>query len=190
MKLLRHGMAPILGGCLLLSSIPSAFAYQVTTPAAQPTPQAVQQSPEQLRQLVAPIALYPDPLVGQILAAATYPAELVEADTWMQQHQGLTGDALAKEVDQQSWDPSVKALTQFPAVLANMSQNLAWTSELGDAYVNQQQDLTQTIQNLRHLAKDAGNLRSTSQENVTTDGDAIDIEPVSTDEVYVPEYDP
>jgi hypothetical protein len=190
MKLLRHGMAPILGGCLLLSSTPSAFAYQVTTPAAQPTPQAVQQSPEQLRQLVAPIALYPDPLVGQILAAATYPAELVEADTWMQQHQGLTGDALAKEVDQQSWDPSVKALTQFPAVLANMSQNLAWASELGDAYVNQQQDLTQTIQNLRHLAKDAGNLRPTSQENVTTDGDTIDIEPVSTDEVYVPEYDP
>jgi hypothetical protein len=190
MKLLHHGMAPILSGCLLLSSIPNAFAYQITTPAAQPAPQAVQQSPEQLRQLVAPIALYPDPLIGQILAAATYPTEVVEADKWMQQHQGLTGDALAKEVDQQSWDPSVKALIQFPAVLANMSQNLAWTSELGDAYVNQSQDLTQTIQNLRHLAKDAGNLRPTSQENVTTDGDTIDIEPVSTDEVYVPEYDP
>jgi hypothetical protein len=190
MKLLHHGMAPILGGCLLLTGIPNAFAYQVTTPASQPAPQAVQQSPEQLRQLVAPIALYPDPLVGQILAAATYPDEVMEADKWMQQHQGLTGGALAKEVDKQSWDPSVKALTQFPAVLANMSQNLAWTSELGDAYVNQQQDLTQTIQSMRHLAKDAGNLRPTSQENVTTDGDTIDIEPVSTDEVYVPEYDP
>jgi len=190
MKLLLHGMAPILGGCLLLSSIPSGFAYQVTTPAAQPTPQAVQQSPEQLRQLVAPIALYPDPLIGQILAAATYPAEVVEADKWMQQHQGLTGDALAKAVDKQSWDPSVKALTQFPAVLGNLSQNLAWTSELGDAYVNQPQDVTQTIQAMRHLAKNAGNLQPTAQENVTTDGDTIDIEPASTDEVYVPQYDP
>jgi Protein of unknown function (DUF3300) len=78
-------------------------------------------------------------LVGQILATAIYPAELEEANHWMLQHQGLTGDALATEVDKQPWDPSVKALTQFPAVLANMSQNLAWSSELGDAYLNQQQ---------------------------------------------------
>jgi uncharacterized membrane protein YgcG len=190
MKLLHHSLAPIICGCLLISRMPNAFAYQATTPAAQAAPQAVQQSPEQLRQLVAPIALYPDPLVGQILAAATYPAEVVEADKWMQQHQGLTGDALAKEVDKQSWDPSVKALTQFPAVLGNLSQNLAWTSELGDAYINQRQDVTQTIQALRHLAKNAGNLQPTAQENVTTDGDTIDIEPASTDEVYVPQYDP
>src|SRR3984893_11195073 len=190
MKLLHHGMAPVLCGCLLLTSIPNAFADQVTTPASQPAPQAVQQSPEQLRQLLAPIALYPDPLVGQILAAATYPAELVEADTWMQQHQGLTGDALAKEVDQQSWDPSVKALTQFPAVLANMSQNLAWTSELGDAHLNQQQDLTQAIQVMRQRAKQAGNLKTTPQEKVSTKGQTVIIEPSAPDIVYVPEYDP
>lgn len=190
MKLLHPGVACVLCGCLLLTSIPNAFANQVTTPAAQPAPQAVQQSSEQLRQLVAPIALYPDPLIGQILAAATYPAEVVEADKWMEQHQRLTGDALAKEVDKQSWDPSVKALTQFPAVLTNLSQNLAWTSELGDAYINQRQDVTQTIQAMRHLAKDAGNLKATAQENVTTHGDTIDIEPASTDEVYVPQYDP
>jgi hypothetical protein len=91
MKLLHHDMAPILCGCLLLTSIPNVFADQVTIPASSPTPQAVRQSPEQLRQLVAPIALYPDPLIGQILAAATYPAEVVEADKWMEQHQGLTG---------------------------------------------------------------------------------------------------
>ena len=103
-------------------------------------PQAAQQSPEQLQQLVAPIALYPDGLIAQILAAATYPDQVVEAEKWMEQHKDLTGDKLAKEVDKQPWDPSVKALTQFPAVLANMNQNLAWTSELGDAYVNQQQD--------------------------------------------------
>ena len=169
---------------------PAPQAVQPTPQVEQSAPQAVQQTPEQLRQLVAPIALYPDPLVGQILAAATYPAEVMAAEEWMQQHQALTGDALAKEVDKQSWDPSVKGLTQFPSVLANMSQNLAWTSELGDAYVNQGQELTQTIQSMRHLAKNAGNLYSTSQENVTTEGDTIDVEPASTDEVYVPQYDP
>jgi uncharacterized membrane protein YgcG len=190
MKLLHQRKAILLCGCLVLASVANGFASSTDTPASQPALQAVQQSPEQLRELVAPIALYPDPLVAQILAAATYPAEVVEANQWMQQHQGLTGAALAKEVDKQSWDPSVKALTEFPGVLANMGQNLAWTAELGDAYVNQRQELTQTIQKMRQLAKDAGNLKSTPQENVTTDGDTIDIEPTSTDEVYVPEYDP
>jgi hypothetical protein len=143
-----------------------------------------------LRQLVAPIALYPDALVGQIMAAATYPTEVMDAEQWMQLHQGLTGDALANEVDKQAWDPSVKALTEFPAILGNMSQNLAWTSELGNAYVNQRQGLTKAIQTMRHQANNAGNLKSTSQEKVITAGDTIDIEPTSTNEVYVPQYDP
>jgi uncharacterized protein DUF3300 len=190
MKLLYHGTAVFLCGCLVLASVPNGFAYQTATPASQAEAQAVQLSREQLRQLVAPIALYPDPLIGQMLAAATYPTEVLEADKWMQQHQGLTGDALAKEVDKQSWDSSVKALTQFPAILDNLSQNLTWTWELGDAYVNQRQGLTQAIQSMRYLAKGAGSLNSTSQENVTTEGDTIDIQPASTDEVYVPQYDP
>jgi hypothetical protein len=190
MKLFHQRMAVFLCGCLTLAGLANGFASPSATPASQPAPQAVQQSPDQLRELVAPIALYPDPLIGQILAAASYPSEVEEANQWMQQHQGLTGDALAKEVDKQSWDPSVKALTAFPAVLANMSQNLAWTAELGDAYVNQRQQLTQTIQDMRLLAKNAGNLKPTSQENVTTEGDTIDVEPTSTDEVYVPQYDP
>jgi hypothetical protein len=150
----------------------------------------VQQDPQQLRELVAPIALYPDALVAQIMAAATYPSEVMEAQQWMQQHQGLTGDALAGEVDKQSWDPSVKALTQFPAVLGNMSKNMAWTSELGDAYVNQRQSLTQTIQTMRRQAMNAGNLKSTPQEKVTSDEDTIEIQPASSDLVYVPQYDP
>ena len=186
----RKTMAVLLCGCLTLAASANGFASTTATRASQPAPQAVQQSPEQLRELVAPIALYPDPLIGQILAAATYPSEVMEANEWMQQHQGLTGDALAKEVDKQSWDPSVKGLTEFPAVLSNMSQNLAWTAELGDAYVNQQQELTQTIQDMRQLAKNAGNLTPSSRENVTTDGDAIDIEPTSADEIYVPQYNP
>jgi Protein of unknown function (DUF3300) len=108
----------------------------------------------------------------------------------MDQHKDLKGDALAKEVDKQSWDPSVKALTQFPAVLANMNQNLAWTSELGDVYANQQQDLTTAIQTMRQRAKQAGNLQATPQENVTTKGQDIVIQPTSPDVVYVPQYDP
>ena len=91
----------------------------IATPASQPAPHAVQHSPAQLRELVAPIALYPDPLIGQILAAATYPSEVMEANQWMQQHQGLTGDVLAKEVDKQPWDPGVRAITEFPAVRTN-----------------------------------------------------------------------
>lgn len=180
----------MLCGCLVVTNPQKGFAVSPATPASTPAPQAVQQTPEQLRQLVAPIALYPDPLLGQILAAATDPAEVMQAEEWMQQHQELTADALAKEVNTQSWDPSVKGLTQFPSVLANMSQNLAWTSELGDAYLNQGREMTQTIQSMRQLAKNAGNLYSTSQENVTTEGDSIDVEPTSTDEVYLPQYDP
>jgi hypothetical protein len=114
----------------------------------------------------------------------------VEAEKWMQQNKALQGDQLAQEVDKQSWDPSVKALTQFPAVLANMSQNLAWTSELGDAHLNQQQELSQAIQTMRQRAKQAGNLQTTPQEKVKTKGQTIVIEPSAPDVVYVPEYDP
>jgi hypothetical protein len=143
-----------------------------------------------LQQLVAPIALYPDGLVAQILAAATYPEQVVEAETWLEKHKNLTGEKLAKEVNKQHWDNSVKALTQFPAVLANMNQNLAWTSELGDAYVNQQQAVSQAIQTMRQKAQQAGNLKSTPQENVTTQGQTIVIQPAAPDVVYVPQYDP
>ena len=104
----------------------------------------------------------------------------------MEQHKDLQGDQLAKEVDKQSWDPSVKALTQFPAVLANMNQNLAWTSELGDAHLNQQQELTQAIQTMRQRAKQAGNLKTTPQEKVSTKGQTIVIQPAAPDVVYVP----
>lgn len=147
-------------------------------------------SPEELQQLVAPIALYPDALVAQILAASTYPTQIVEADRWMQDHTGLHGDELAKEVNKQSWDPSVKALTQFPSVLENMDKNLSWTSSLGDAYTNQPQDVTNAVQTLRQQARNAGHLDSNAQENVTTQGDTIVIEPVDPDVVYVPAYDP
>src|SRR5207245_5053857 len=122
--------------------------------------------------------------------AVTYRDQVVEAEKWMEQHKGLQGDQLAKEVDTQSWDASLKALTQFPAVLGNMSRNLAWTSELGDAYVNQQQELSQAIQTMRERAKQAGNLNTTPQEKVETSGNTIVIQPAETNMVYVPQYDP
>jgi hypothetical protein len=190
MRSFQQVMAIFLSWCLLLVGVGEGFASQSDTSTSQPPPQAAQQSPEQLQQLVAPIALYPDALIAQILPAATYPDQVVDAERWMVQHKDLTGDNLAKEVDKQSWDASVKALAQFPAVLANMNQNLAWTSELGDAYVNQQQDLTQAIQTMRERAKQAGNLQNTPQEKVSTKGQTIVIQPAETNVVYVPQYDP
>src|SRR5579863_8874150 len=190
MKTIRRGMALIVSWCLVFASIQSGYAWPASDSALQTPAQAAVQSPEQLQQLVAPIALYPDALVAQILAAATYPDQIVQAESWMQQHKDLQGQQLAAQVDTQSWDPSVKALVQFPSVLANMNQNLAWTSELGDSHVNQQQELAQAIQVMRQRAQQAGNLSTTAQEKVATKDKAIVIEPAVTDEVYVPEYDP
>ena len=148
------------------------------------------EQPQQLDQLVAPIALYPDALIAQILAASTSPTEIVEAERWMQGHSSLKGDPLAQEVDKQPWDASVKALTQFPSVLANMDKNLSWTSALGDAYANQPQDVLDAVQVMRQRAQQAGNLKSTPQETVTAQGQTIVIQPANPEVVYVPEYDP
>jgi uncharacterized membrane protein YgcG len=190
MKLLQTSMALFLSWSLVLVGGRDGFAYQAGQPVSPPPLQAEQQSPEQLQELVAPIALYPDALIAQILAAATYPEQVVEGQKWLAQHKDLQGSQLAQEVDKQPWDASVKAMTQFPAVLANMSQNLAWTSELGDAHLNQQEELSQAIQVMRERAKQAGNLQTTSQEKVKTKGQTIEIEPADPQVVYVPEYDP
>ena len=174
----------------MLATAPAGFAYPANDSAASTPVQTAQQTPEQLQQLVAPIALYPDALVAQILAAATYPDQVVEADRWMQQHPDLKGKQLGDEVDKQPWDPSVKSLVEFPSVLANMDKNLSWTSSLGDAYVNQEQDVMNAVQIMRDRAEKAGNLKSTSQEKVTHEGQTIVVEPADPEIVYVPEYDP
>jgi hypothetical protein len=137
----------------LLSSTPdTSHLTSSQIPNAWKSPYT-QQTPEQLQQLVAPIALYPDSLVAQILAASTFPEQVVEADRWVQAHPDLKGDALGQAVDQQPWDPSVKALTAFPSVLGNMDKNLSWTSSLGDAYYNQQQDVMDAVQVMRQRAQ-------------------------------------
>ena len=115
---------------------------------------------QELNNLVSPIALYPDALVAQILTASTFPDQVTVADNWPQQNTSLTGNALMRVVSTQSWDPSVKALTQFPPVLNNMAQNLARTSQLGEAYHNQQSQVMSAIQSLRQQAEAAGNLKS------------------------------
>jgi Protein of unknown function (DUF3300) len=153
-------------------------------------PQYTEQTPEQLQQLVAPIALYADSLVAQVLAASTFPAEIVEADRWVQDHKHLKGEALAQAVNQQNWDPSVKALTAFPSVLANMDKNLSWTSSLGDAYYNQQEAVMDAVQVMRQKAQDSGNLKSTPQQSVEKQGTTIIIQPANPEIVYVPAYNP
>jgi uncharacterized membrane protein YgcG len=162
---------------------------QAPVQAAQ-APPYTQQTPEQLQQLVAPIALYPDSLVAQILTASTFPEQIVEADRWVQAHPDLKGDALGQAVDQQPWDPSVKALTAFPSVLGNMDKNLSWTSSLGDAYYNQQQDVMDAVQVMRQRAEKAGDLKTTPQQVVTTQGSSIVVQPANPDIVYVPAYNP
>ena len=157
---------------------------------APPASQAPQQTPEQLQQLVAPIALYPDSLVAQILTASTFPEQVVEADRWVHAHPNLKGDALGHAVDQQPWDPSVKALTAFPSVLGNMDNNLSWTSSLGDAYYNQPANVMDAIQVMRRRAEQAGNLQSTPQQVVETRDSTIVIQPAQPEVVYVPAYDP
>jgi hypothetical protein len=146
--------------------------------------------PDQLNKLVAPIALYPDALVAQILAASAYPTQIVVANRMAQENPGLKGHDLAEEVDRQDWDPSVKSLVEFPSVLANLDKNLSWTSELGAAYQNQPDDVMHAIQNMRHKAYDAGNLRSTPQERVYEQGQDVDIQPTDPNVVYVPTYNP
>jgi hypothetical protein len=179
----------VAAGCATQLGQSGMESYAPAAPASVP-PSASQQSPEELQQLVAPIALYPDELVAQILAGATYPSQVVEADRWLQQNKDLKGDARAHAVDSQPWDPSVKALTQFPGLLGMLDRNLSWTSALGEAYLDGEQPVLDAIQVMRQRAQQAGNLKSTPQESVTTQDDSISIEPTDPDVVYIPEYDP
>jgi hypothetical protein len=190
MKILQKVMALFLSSWLLFA--PGAiYAAPIDQPSGQAiSPPVEQQTSEELQQLVAPIALYPDALVSQILAASTYPTEIVEADRWVQEHPDLKGKDLANAVDQQPWDPSLKALIQFPSVLANMDKNLSWTSALGEAYVNQQEAVMDAVQVMRARAKAAGNLNSNEQVKVVTEEKTIVVEPADPEVVYVPAYDP
>jgi hypothetical protein len=147
-------------------------------------------SEEQLDRMVAPIALYPDPLLAQVLMAATYPDQVTQADAWLKNNRGLKGDALNDELDKMDWDTSVKALAPFPQVLGMMGGQPDWTQNLGDAFLAQQSDVMDAVQRLRSRAQAAGNLKSGDQEQVLAQNGVIEIDPVNPEVVYVPRYDP
>lgn len=150
--------------------------------------------PDQLDNLVAPIALYPDPLLGQVLAASTYPLEIVQAQQWMGQNSTLQGAQLMEAARQQNWDASVQALVAFPDALKLLSGNVRWTTDLGNAFLAQQADVMAAVQRMRARAQANGRLQSGPQQTVTDDTqggqNAIEIQPASPQVMYVPTYDP
>jgi hypothetical protein len=179
----------------LFSTLPYVASAQ-TSPPAQAVSTSSQQllTDQQLDALVAPIALYPDALLSEILMASTYPLEVIEADRWSKENKNLKGDALKTAVDQQSWDESVKSLAATPDVLDMMSQKLDWTQKLGDAVLAQQPDIMDAIQRLRQKAQANSKLVSNKQQTVSTQQQGgkqvIVIEPTEPNTIYVPYYDP
>ncbi len=169
-----------------------ATSLAVAQGTSEPSPPASDAdfSQQELDQMLAPIALYPDPLLSQILMAATYPLEVVEAARWSKANPGLTGDQAVQAVADQPWDASVKSLVAVPQVLAMMDEKLDWTEQLGDAFLGQQAQVMDTVQALRRRAYDAGNLRSGEPLQVSEDDGAIAIEPANPTIIYVPYYDP
>jgi hypothetical protein len=202
-KLLRSGLSLL---CTALLAVPVALAQDPQAPPpdmppvdgpqnpAGPPPTSQLMSPEQLDNLVAPIALYPDPLLGQVLAASTYPLEVVQAQQWLQRNGNLRGQALMDAARQENWDPSVQALVAFPDVLQTLNRDVQWTTDLGNAFLAQQKDVMAAVQRMRTRAMQNGKLRSTPQETVTTqnqDGQsAVVIQPADPQVIYVPQYNP
>ena len=182
--------------CLALAlPVPAQVAAPPSqAPAAAPSAGAKTFSQEELDQLLAPVALYPDALLAQVLMAATYPLDIVAADRWVKANPGLKDKALEDALQQQPWDPSVKSLVVFPQVLAMMSEKLDWTQKLGDAFLAQQKDVLATAQALRAKAVQQGSLKDSKEQKVTTEVEnnttVIKIEPTNPEVVYVPTYNP
>ena len=187
---LARALAVFLCGALL-ASFGGVLLAQSPPP---PPPPGQPLSPDQLDDLVAPIALYPDPLISQILVAATYPLEVVQASQWMQRNPGLNGPALTQAAEQQNWDPSIQALVVFPDVMKRLTEDVTWTTNLGNAFLAQQADVMDAVQRMRQKAQDAGKLASTTQQRVVQTTDAgrpvIEIVPADPQVIYVPVYDP
>ena len=191
--LLTLGAQSILGA--VPQAPPPAEGQQSPLPPPPPPPNEKTyetQTAEQLQRLVAPIALYPDSLLASILAASSFPSEIAAANSWLAPRKNMSQEQLAPEVDKENWDGSVKELLAFPPVLQSMASNLSWTSELGDAYYNQPQDVMNAVQTMRRDAKKHGELKSNDQIKVTDKHGYISIAPAEpkANEVYVPAYNP
>ena len=195
---MAHRMARQAGIVAALLGIPFLMMAQVQSPAPVPGQQAPVQAqmlaPAQLDDLVAPIALYPDALLSQVLVASTYPLEVVEAQQWLQRNGNLKGQQLTEAARQQNWDASVQAMVAFPDVLTMLNQDVQWTTALGNAFLAQQSDVMAAVQRMRARAQANGRLSTTAQQTVTTETQggqtAIDIAPADPQVIYVPEYDP
>lgn len=194
---MRFGFRQLLSiSCVLLMAGMGtvALAQPPAAPAPQARPQGQTLAPQQLENLVAPIALYPDPLLGQVLAASTYPVELVEAQQWLQANTNLHGQQLTDAARQQTWDASVQAMVAMPDVLAKLNQDIQWTTDLGNAFLAQPADVMAAVQRMRARAESNGKLQSNQQETVTTQTQngqqAIEIQPADPQVIYVPVYDP
>ena len=180
----RRAMTALVAAILLFAGA------QTDVHAQEAAPAYVELGAEQLDQLVAPIALYPDSLVGQVLTASTYPDQISAAASWLNENMGLPPDQRAAAADSMQWDPAVKALTAFPSVLNNLAKNNAWASQLGNAYYNQPGDVMNAVQALRTQAHDSNTLVTTSQQRVVVESGVISIVPVATAVVCVPYYNP
>ena len=186
-------LAVLIGAATILAFGSNAQDTATAPPEAAPPQQATASlTPEQLDQLAAPVALYDDALLADILTASTYPLEVVEAHRWVgdPDNTGLTGDALANALANLDWDPSVKALVPFPEVLGNMDGHLEWTERLGEAFLAQQGDVMDAVQRLRHRAEAAGTFKTSPQETVASDGGDVTISPPPDDMISVPSYNP
>jgi len=187
----KQSLSVAMSFLLVVRAVPAEAQEPAPPGATGYSGQGVPLSAAELQQLAAPIALYPDALIAQIFGAATFPDQVTAASTWLAQNNSLTGTALTQAVDMQPWDPSVKALSQFPSVLGDLAKNLGWTSSLGEAYSTQAADLMSAVQTLRAQAKTAGNLKSGSQITVVQQSpQVIVIQPANPQVVYVPQYNP
>jgi len=173
---------------LVSSSLPSPQAATTTTSSAPRIPN------DQLDSLVAPIALYPDPLLAQVLAAATYPLEIIQLQQWLTKHPDLKGEALAAAVEKENWDPAVQGLAALPDVVKRLGDDIKWTNDLGNAFLAQQSDVMDAVQRMRKKASDTGNLKTTEQQKVTTQvvqtKEVIVIQQANPQVIYVPAYNP
>src|SRR5438874_6406843 len=170
-----------------------AQSQVMTTTTNEPSP-AEKIPPDQLDSLVAPIALYSDPLLAQTLAASTYPLEIIQLEQWLERNKNLKDKALADAVEKQNWDPSVQAMAAFPEVLTRLASNVSWTTDLGNAFLAQQSDVMDAVQRMRVKAQGTGNLKTRAQQKVETktveSKSVIVIEQADPQVVYVPSYDP
>jgi uncharacterized membrane protein YgcG len=196
---LRGALLVAILGASLAAGEAAALQTAQTPPAsgtqtAAAPQEAAKLSKEQLESLVAPIALYPDPLLAQCLVAATYPLDIVEAQQWVDKNSTLKGEELKTAAQQQKWDPSVQAMVELPDALKRLSENIEWTTDLGDAFLAQKEDVMNAVQSMRKKAKDSGKLESTKEQKVETttveNKTVIEIQPASTEVVYVPSYSP